>query len=161
MARILLVKTIISIFVCANIVGYIMLQTIYAAQRDRVLGVCMGTSFRTVSFLFTRENISKKRFNVLTSLPASIYNIKGKIVQIPSMARNSMQMEKEKLQVVTLQEINGFLKNKAVNNNVMITVCDSGYLDIYRIFYKLNKMWQYPNFVTFVLDKKGYDVVYY
>ena len=40
----------------------------------------------------------------------------------------------------------------------MITMCDKGYVDVFRLFYRLNKMEQYKNFVVVVLDKAGYDV---
>lgn len=59
---------------------------------------------------------------------------------------------------ITLKEINSFVKPKAINQNVMITICDKGYLSVFRLFYRINRMEQYSNFIVFVMDKEGYDV---
>lgn len=91
-------------------------------------------------------------------VPVNVINGKGKIVKIPPIARNSQAYYKLGSKVSSLQEIDAFLDRKAINNDVIITICDSGYLDIFRLFYRLNKMWQYSNFVAFVLDRKGYNV---
>ena len=55
-------------------------------------------------------------------------------------------------------EIASLFSRYAVDNTVMITICDKGYLDVFRKFYHLNKMEQYTNFVAVVLDEAGYDV---
>lgn len=59
---------------------------------------------------------------------------------------------------VTSQEIKLYMDNIQVDGNLLITVCDKGYLDIFRLFYRINKLHQYPNFVAIVMDKEGYDV---
>ena len=53
---------------------------------------------------------------------------------------------------ITFDEINSYVKDKHINGNLMITICDKGYLDVFRLFYRINKMEQYTNFVAFVLD---------
>ena len=61
---------------------------------------------------------------------------------------------------ITFDEINSYVKDKHINGNLMITICDKGYLDVFRLFYRINKMEQYTNFVAFILDKEGYEVMF-
>lgn len=59
---------------------------------------------------------------------------------------------------MNIGEITQLFSRYAINNTVMITICDKGYLDVFKKFYHLNNMGQYKNFVAVVLDKAGYDV---
>lgn len=145
-------------FACAQVVFYNNRRSFFNPKGDIFDLGCARTNLVTAKKTIPKTIISKTRFNTLTPLPPIVINIKGKHTQIPALARNSEQIPARGPERVTLQEIDGFLKQRAINNDVMITICDSGYLDIYRLFYRMNKMWQYPNFVTFVLDQKGYDV---
>ena len=40
----------------------------------------------------------------------------------------------------------------------MITICDMGYVKTFKLFYRLNHMEKYSNFIAFVMDKEGFDV---
>ena len=158
MVSIVLARILVFLYICA--------QVVFCNNRRSFLNMkgytfdlgCARTNVMTMENTNSNTIISKNRFDILTPLPPVVINIKGKYTQIPELARNSEQIPSRGPERVTLQEIDGFLKQRAINNDVMITICDSGYLDIYRLFYRINKMWQYPNFVTFVLDQKGYDV---
>lgn len=158
MVSIVLARILVFVFACAQVVFYNNRRSIFNPKGDTFDLDCARTNLMTAKKTIPKAIISKTRFNTLTPLPPIVINIKGKHTQIPALARNSEQIPVRGPERVTLQEIDGFLKQRAINNDVMITICDSGYLDIYRLFYRLNKMWQYPNFVTFVLDQKGYDV---
>lgn len=158
MANMLLVRILVFVLACTHVVFYSIWQSELFVQREKFVLFRTKADLQTVKYIEPKILVSKAHFQTMTTLPPYIINIKGKHTQIPTLARNSEQIPVRGSERVTLQEIDGYLKQKAINNDVMITVCDSGYLDIYRLFYRLNKMWQYPNFVTFVLDKKGYDV---
>ena len=41
----------------------------------------------------------------------------------------------------------------------MITICDKGYANTFKLFYRLSHMERYSNFVAFVMDKEGFDVL--
>lgn len=60
---------------------------------------------------------------------------------------------------ITVNELKQFFLPRALDNKIMVTVCDKGYLNVFRLFYRLNKMDQYKNFVVVVLDEDGYKVV--
>ena len=62
---------------------------------------------------------------------------------------------------ITFTEIDSYVSARQENKTVMITICDKGYLSIFRLFYRINKMEQYSNFIVFVLDKDGYNVHFY
>ena len=158
MANMLLVRILVFVLACTHVVFYSIWQSELFVQREKFVLFRTKADLQTVKYTEPKMLVSKAHFQTMTTLPPYVINIKGKHTQIPTLARNSEQIPVRGSERVTLQEIDGYLKQKAINNDVMITVCDSGYLDIYRLFYRLNKMWQYPNFVTFVLDKKGYDV---
>lgn len=158
MVSIVLARILVFLYTCAQVVFYNSRGSVLITKGGTFDLGCARTNLMTEKKTIPQTIISKNRFNTLTPLPPIVINIKGKHTQIPALARNSEQIPTRGPERVTLQEIDGFLKQRAVDNDVMITICDSGYLDIYRLFYRINKMWQYPNFVTFVLDQKGYDV---
>ena len=60
---------------------------------------------------------------------------------------------------ITKDELKQFFLPRALDNRIMVTVCDKGYLNVFRLFYRVNKMDQYKNFVVVVLDKQGYKVI--
>ena len=158
MVSIVLARILTFLYVCTLVVFYYNRRFTLITKGNAFDLGCTRTNVLTSKKTIPKTIISKNHFQTLTSLPPAIINIKGKRTYIHALARNSEQIPVRGPERVTLQEIDGFLKQRAINNDVMITICDSGYLDIYRLFYRLNKMWQYPNFVTFVLDQKGYDV---
>lgn len=161
MVSIVLARILVFLYICA-LVAFCNSRRTFLNTNGNKFGLgCARTNLVTVKKTIPKTIISKTRFNSPTPLPPIIININGKHTQIPALARNSEQIPTRGQERVTLQEIDGFLKQRAINNDVMITICDSGYLDIYRLFYRINEMWQYPNFVTFVLDQKGYDVTFW
>ena len=60
---------------------------------------------------------------------------------------------------ITVDELKQYFLPKAVDNKTMATVCDKGYLHVFRLFYRINRMDQYKNFVVVVLDEDGYNVI--
>ena len=60
---------------------------------------------------------------------------------------------------ITFREIKEFVDTRQKDGNVMITICDQGYLSVFRLFYRINKLYKYPNFIVFVMDKNGYEVL--
>ena len=51
-----------------------------------------------------------------------------------------------------------FCKSIAVNNTVMTSFTDYGYLKLFYTFYNLSHLEQYPNFFVTVIDHKSYEV---
>lgn len=76
----------------------------------------------------------------------------------PSSAGGALRSKDIYPDRITFDEIEEFVKTKQEDRNLMITICDKGYLSVFRLFYRINKMEQYTNFVVFILDKEGYDV---
>ena len=86
------------------------------------------------------------------------YSMRGKQL-IQSECASGAAMTENVLQYrMNIGEITQLFSRYAINNTVMITICDKGYLDVFKKFYHLNNMGQYKNFVAVVLDKAGYDV---
>lgn len=92
------------------------------------------------------------------SFPRVLQSSKGGLISRPDITLRSMKNPSRSGDYVTIQEIDRFVKPKAVDNNLMITICDKGYLDVFRLFYRINKMEQYTNLIIFVLDESGYNV---
>ena len=57
-----------------------------------------------------------------------------------------------------LIDIYSFLKANFKTTTLMITICDKGYANTFKLFYRLSHMEGYSNFVAFVMDKEGFDV---
>ena len=86
------------------------------------------------------------------------HSMRGKKL-IQSDCTAGAAMTKTTLQYrMNVGEVTELFSRYAINNTVMITICDKGYLDVFKKFYHLNNMGQYKNFVAVVLDKAGYDV---
>ena len=90
--------------------------------------------------------------------PRVFQSSKGGLISRPEITIRSMRITPKSGNYVTILEIDQFVKPRAIDNNLMITICDKGYLDVFRLFYRINKMEQYTNLIVFVLDKMGYDV---
>ena len=81
-------------------------------------------------------------------------------VNRPSSSFGALRNQYRQPDRITFDEINDYVKDKHILGNLMITICDKGYLDVFRLFYRINKMEQYTNFVAFILDKEGYEVMF-
>ena len=51
-----------------------------------------------------------------------------------------------------------FCKSVAINHTIMTTMTDSGYLDLFYIFYTNSHLEHYKNFFVTALDEKAYEV---
>ena len=87
-----------------------------------------------------------------------VYTVNGMRMKFSSSVQGALLSDVIEPNRITILELKNFFMPKADNGRIMITMCDKGYLDIFRLFYRLNRMEQYKNFVVVVLDKAGYDV---
>lgn len=76
----------------------------------------------------------------------------------PSSAKGALQSNETYPNRITFREIKEYVDTKQKDGNVLITICDQGYLSVFRLFYRINKLYKYPNFIVFVMDKNGYEV---
>ena len=95
---------------------------------------------------------------VVPKFKSTVYTVNGIRMKFSSSVHGALLTDEGDPNHVTIFEIKNYFFSKADNGRIMITMCDKGYLDVFRLFYRLNHMEQYKNFVAVVLDKAGYDV---
>ena len=51
-----------------------------------------------------------------------------------------------------------FIRNKTINNTVLVMVVDFGYLKVFLNSYFTSRLWEYPNLVVLCFDKRSFLV---
>ncbi len=87
-----------------------------------------------------------------------MYFFRGKVKRRPSSSFGA-SIRSHSPGRLRLLDLYSFLEANFPAKTLMVTVCDKGYIATFRRFYELNHFETYSNFLAFVMDEAGYEVL--